>query len=395
MKRELRPMRVLLSLVSVLILGSLLGCALEYAPKGRWLYYPNELPAADRAVEAARQAGKDKECPDEFKAAEKMRDDAYEAYWACRTAEGIAMAKEATAKVSALCPVKAAAPPPPPPPAPPTVSLTANPATIQQGKCSTLSWSSMNAAQAAIDQGLGGVALSGSREVCPSSDTNYTITATGPGGTRTASTAIAVTPLPPPPTVSLSANPATIEQGKCSTLSWTSTNAAQAAIDQGLGGVALSGSREVCPSSNTNYTITATGPGGTQTSATTVSVTPPPPAPKVIDRLTLHINFDFDKAVIRKADIPELEKAVAFVKKYPGARVSVEGHTDSIGSEQYNQGLSERRATAVKDYLVKAGAADPSRIQTVGYGKTRPIADNKTKQGRFENRRVEVLILSE
>ncbi len=316
MKPDLRVSKALPTLVTLILLSFLAGCAVEYYPRGPWLYYPTELPAADRAVLAAQQAGKAQQCPEEFAAAEKLRNDAWDTYLACHTAEGIAMAKEATAKANALCPVKAVAPaPPPPPPAPPTVSLTATPATIQQGKCSTLTWTSSNAAQAAIDQGLGGVALSGSREVCPSSDTNYTITATGPGGTRTAATAVAVTP--------------------------------------------------------------------------------PPPAPKVIDRLTLHINFDFDKSVIRKADIPELEKAVAFVKKYPNAKVSVEGHTDAIGTEQYNQGLSERRAAAVKAYLVKAGAADASRIQTVGYGKSRPVADNKTAKGRFENRRVEVLILSE
>ncbi len=380
MKPELRGVKALPTLVALMLLSFLVGCAVEYYPRGPWLYYPTELPAADRAVQAARQAGKAQQCPEEFNAAEKLKNQAWDTYLACHTAEGIAMAKEATAKANALCPVKAAAPAPPPPPPPaPTVSLTANPATIQQGKCSTLTWTSTNAAQAALDQGLGSVALSGSREVCPGSDTNYTITATGPGGTRTAAAAGAVTPLPPPPTVSLSANPATIQAGKCSTLSWTSTNAAQAALDQGLGSVALSGSREVCPGSDTNYTITATGPGGTRTAAAAVAVTPPPPAPKVIDRLTLHINFDFDKSVIRKADLPELEKAVAFVKKYPNAKVSVEGHTDAIGTAQYNQGLSERRAAAVKAYLVKAGAADPSRIQTVGYGKSKPIADNKTR----------------
>jgi len=115
----------------------------------------------------------------------------------------------------------------------------------------------------------------------------------------------------------------------------------------------------------------------------------------VIDRLTIHVNFDFDKAVIRKADVAELQRAVEFVKKYPNHQVSIEGHTDSIGAEKYNQVLSEKRAAAVKAYLVKQGVADSQRLKTVGYGETRPIADNKTKKGRFENRRVEILILSE
>ena len=158
--------------------------------------------------------------------------------------------------------------------------------------------------------------------------------------------------------------------------------------------VALSGSRQVCPGSNTQYTITAAGEGGARTASTMVSVIPLP-LPKVIDRLTIHVNFDFDKADIRPADLAELQKAVEFVDKYPGYRISLEGHTDSIGSEKYNQALSERRAAAVKDYLLKQGVADGQRIQTVGYGESKPIADNSTEKGRFENRRVEVLILSE
>ncbi len=122
---------------------------------------------------------------------------------------------------------------------------------------------------------------------------------------------------------------------------------------------------------------------------------PPPPAPKVIDRLTLQVLFDVDKSTITEAGKMELQKAVAFVKKYPGAKIEVEGHTDSTGTDAYNQKLSERRASAVKDYLIKEAGVDSSRITAVGYGKTRPIADNKTAAGRAKNRRVEILILSD
>jgi outer membrane protein OmpA-like peptidoglycan-associated protein len=88
------------------------------------MYYHKELPAADRAVEAARAAGKDKECPAEFAAAEKLKNDAFDIYLACRTEEAIAKANEATARANALCPRKVEAPKPvpvqvapPPPPA--------------------------------------------------------------------------------------------------------------------------------------------------------------------------------------------------------------------------------------------------------------------------------------
>lgn len=122
---------------------------------------------------------------------------------------------------------------------------------------------------------------------------------------------------------------------------------------------------------------------------------PPPPAPKVIDRLTLQVLFDVDKSIITEADKMELQKAVAFVKKYPGAKIEVDGHTDSIGTDAYNQKLSERRAAAVKDFLIKEAGVDSSKITAVGHGKAEPVADNKTAAGRARNRRVEILILSD
>ncbi len=309
------------------------GCAgREFAPKRGVLYYHSELPAADRAVEAARAAGKDKECPDDFKAAEKMKNDAYDIYLACRTAEGIAKANEAAARANGLC-GKKATPPPPPPPAPKAEPAPPPP------------------------------------------------------------------PPPPParPTASLSASPPSVDEGKCSTLTWSSENATEGSIDQGIGGVSPSGSREVCPPRTTQYTLTATGPGGTRTATATVTVNPPPPppAPKVVDRLVLHINFDTNKSVIRPADVPELEKAVAFVKKYPDSKISVEGYTDSRGGDKYNLGLSERRAHAVKKYLEDKGGVKAERITAVGKGKANPIGDNNTEKGRFENRRVEVLVLEQ
>src|SRR4030066_445424 len=136
----------------LLLLGVLFGCAgLEPAPKrGLWYYQP-AAPAADRAVEAARAAGKDKECPAEFAAAEKMKNEAYDIYLACRTAEGIAKANEATARANALCPKKAEAPKPAPVMAPPpamAVPSSAAPAPIEPGKCAKLAWSTTGASHA-------------------------------------------------------------------------------------------------------------------------------------------------------------------------------------------------------------------------------------------------------
>jgi OOP family OmpA-OmpF porin len=121
---------------------------------------------------------------------------------------------------------------------------------------------------------------------------------------------------------------------------------------------------------------------------------PPPPA-KVIDKMTLRVLFDSNKATLTETDVMELQKAVAFVKKYPGANIRIDGYTDSIGTDAYNLKLSERRATAVMDYLIKEAGVESSKITAIGHGEADPVADNKTEVGRAKNRRVEISILSE
>jgi outer membrane protein OmpA-like peptidoglycan-associated protein len=110
--------------------------------------------------------------------------------------------------------------------------------------------------------------------------------------------------------------------------------------------------------------------------------------------MVLKLNFDTNKSIIKDKDIPQLEKAVEFVKSHKGSKIRVAGHTDSVASDAYNQKLSERRAKAVVDYFIKKGAVKKANISSVGYGEKRPIATNDTEAGRAENRRVEVQILS-
>ena len=102
---------------------------------------------------------------------------------------------------------------------------------------------------------------------------------------------------------------------------------------------------------------------------------------------TLKLLFDFDSAELRPESITELERVVKFMGDVPFAKALIEGHTDSVGSDDYNMKLSDRRAKAVFDYLSSRGV-DPARLQSVGKGETAPIADNKTAEGRQENRRV-------
>ncbi|HTU01859.1 MAG TPA: OmpA family protein, partial [Candidatus Sulfotelmatobacter sp.] len=125
---------------------------------------------------------------------------------------------------------------------------------------------------------------------------------------------------------------------------------------------------------------------GTETASATAGATAP-------ERLTLHINFDKDKATIRQEDAAELQKVIDFAKQHPGGRITIEGYTDSTGSPEYNQSLSERRAAAAKDYLAKNGAPGNEQITIVGYGESKPIASNSTAEGRAENRRVDIAAL--
>lgn len=100
------------------------------------------------------------------------------------------------------------------------------------------------------------------------------------------------------------------------------------------------------------------------------------------------IYFDTGKSTIRKRSLPALNKAVDMLKKYPQLRVEISGHTDSVGKDDDNVALSQARAEAVKQHLVEQGIEE-GRITTRGAGPHEPIADNKSKKGRAQNRRIE------
>jgi outer membrane protein OmpA-like peptidoglycan-associated protein len=103
------------------------------------------------------------------------------------------------------------------------------------------------------------------------------------------------------------------------------------------------------------------------------------------------VTFDFDSVTVRPGLYREIDRIADIMIKYPETHIMVEGHTDSVGSESYNQRLSERRAEAVKNLLVQRGV-DPYRVTVVGYGESRPVATNAEEAGRRLNRRVEIRI---
>ncbi len=121
----------------------------------------------------------------------------------------------------------------------------------------------------------------------------------------------------------------------------------------------------------------------------------PKPAPKpVTEKVTLaaDVFFDFDKAVLKPVGKEKLDELVGKLKAVNLEVIIAIGHTDNIGTKEYNQKLSVRRAEAVKAYLVSKGI-EPNRIYTEGKGLTQPIADNRTAEGRAKNRRVEIEVV--
>jgi outer membrane protein OmpA-like peptidoglycan-associated protein len=127
-------------------------------------------------------------------------------------------------------------------------------------------------------------------------------------------------------------------------------------------------------------------------------VAPPAPAPAYVapvpappKKLVLEgVNFDFDKSAIRQEDLDNIDKDVASLESWGNVNIEVAGHTDSRGSDEYNTKLSQRRVDAVRDYLVSKGIA-ADRLFAKGYGESQPVADNATDEGRFKNRRVELV----
>jgi peptidoglycan-associated lipoprotein len=205
-------------------------------------------------------------------------------------------------------------------------------------------------------------------------------------------------PAAPPaarPTVTLQANPTSINKGDSTTLSWSSTNATQLTISPEVGAVAPEGSTKVTPSDSTTYTVTASGPGGSADSTVRVTVgaaaPPPPPATNAtLEEMFLKevqdAYFDLDKADIRSDARSALAKTADFLRNYPQVKVVVEGHCDERGSTEYNLALGDRRAAAVKQYLVSLGIG-ADRMSTVSYGKEKPFCMESNEDCWQKNRR--------
>ena len=330
----------LLFLAAMTSVAAMSGCASYEVNTTRGnipgYFIRHELQESDRAVEAARQAGKANICPAEFQAAEAAKNNAYDVFRACHTEEGAALAKEATAKANALCPpqvmreapapvvIKAPAPAPMPVPVPVVVA--------------------------------------------------------------------------PALTDHLTVSPDSIVKGQSATLSWTSQNATRCDIQPGIGPVGTQGSLAITPVDNTLYNLTCNGAGGVAKSAASIAVTIPvvaAPAPKLCSPTVVDVQFDTNKSDVKPRYHAELKKLADFLAEFPKARGVIEGHTDNAGDKASNMKLSQRRADSVRSYLVKTFGVAPGRLEAKGYGPTKPRSSNKTKEGMASNRRIEANFICE
>ena len=213
------------------------------------------------------------------------------------------------------------------------------------------------------------------------------------GCSKKAAQAVPPTPPPPPPapTATLAANPAVIQQGQTTTLTWQTQNATDITIE-GLGALPASGSRVVTPGTSTTYVLTAKGSGGTKDASTRVTVNanlataaPSPSDEDLFAKNVKDVLFDYDKASIRSDQTPNATGDASFLLQHPSIKVVVEGHCDDRGSEEYNLALGTSRAETVKHALLQQGISE-DRVKTISYGKEKPFCSEQNDQCWQRNR---------
>jgi peptidoglycan-associated lipoprotein len=208
-------------------------------------------------------------------------------------------------------------------------------------------------------------------------------------------------PAPPPaaatPTATITANPATINPGDESVLTWNTTDATNVSI-VGLGTVASSGTQSVRPTQTTSYHLVAQGDGGSADATATVTVSaaaPPTPAPtegnideNAFEQSVKPIFYDYDSYDVRPDAQSTIQADAAFLNQHPNLKVVVGGYCDDRGSTEYNLALGENRANAAKQALVSAGVS-PERLRTVSYGKEKQFCTEQNEACWQQNRRAQ------
>ena len=202
------------------------------------------------------------------------------------------------------------------------------------------------------------------------------------------------------PVISLSLSPNTIAKGQKATLAWDAKNATKCEIMPGVGTVKPQGNQDISPAETTRYTVTCEGDGGTSIGAATLAVVPvkvvtaQPGAAVSATSTSMMFSLEFDsgESDIKPEHYYKLKKLADFLKECPDVRGDILGHTDNVlysEGDMSNLKLSRQRAENIRTYLIITYGIDPKRITSKGFGSKRPVADNRTEEGRRKNRRIE------
>lgn len=205
-------------------------------------------------------------------------------------------------------------------------------------------------------------------------------------------------PPPPPakaPTATLSANPTSIQAGQSATLTWSTENATDVALDGNK--VDPSGSQTVSPAQTTTYHLTAKGSAGTQEATAQITVSAPTPTPtptpaptpsltdeQLFAQMVKDVYFDYDKSDLRADAQQAIAQAAQAIKQH-GWKVQIEGNCDDRGSTEYNLSLGERRADSAKQALLQGGVGADA-IKTISYGKEKPVCTDSNEDCWQKNR---------
>ncbi|MGH9768893.1 MAG: OmpA family protein [Blastocatellia bacterium] len=266
----------------------------------------------------------------------------------------------------------------------PTAKLSVSRNDIKAGEPVTVKWETKNAKEITLNGEK--VDKIGGKSVVPKDTTKFEVVAKrGKKEARDSATVTVTTIRAAAPTVTLKADQSSLERGQDTKLHWSTTNAKIVTIS-GLGEVPASGEREISPRVSTTYTATALGDGGTVTASARVSVTDPPAPPPVVSApptpapkdppaadqfraVAKMVFFDYDKSDLLQSEQEKLRRLAEFLNQERNRSIAfrIEGNCDPRGTSEYNLGLGDRRARAIRDFLAGLGV-DPSRIETVSYG---------------------------
>lgn len=357
----------LIAVMAVCAMSLMTGCTrilgvAKSSPARGGDYYPICLVKADQALDEARMAGKDKLCPSEFEAIKELIDEAYYVHLGCNTEGACKMAREAMRRLNEFqpCPGPAAVTPPPPVPCRYKYCITLH---TEFDICRTEIRPEYKDEMAKVGNFM--KAHPDTTAVIEGHTDNAPIS----GVTCQYRDNMALSQARAESAVNYLVDNFGIDRSRLSAKGYGDTRpVADNATDAGKA---------------KNRRLEA---------IIDCACMPDKFQPQEKLCMTLQIQFDTGKAVIKPQYESEVAKLGDFMKQYPSTTALIEGHTDNTGTEEFNMKLSQQRAESVVNDLVEKYGIDRSRLTAKGYGSTRPIAYDKTREGRQKNRRIEAIV---